>query len=58
MSFADEKDPDVAKKAPCELMTSQQLDARATLMSRRINACTRGILEVDLRNAKAPHQLK
>jgi hypothetical protein len=51
LSFADEDDPDFVAKAPLVKMRLQQAIAQAELMKRRINACTRGLLEVDTKNS-------
>jgi hypothetical protein len=52
LSFADEDDPDFVANAPRARMPLQQAIARAELMKRRINACTRGLLEADTKNSQ------
>ncbi|KAF3046205.1 hypothetical protein E8E11_008905 [Didymella keratinophila] len=52
MYFADDDDPDSAVKAPSRILTFQQKDSTAAQMSRRINACTKGLLEANIFNTQ------
>lgn len=45
-SFADEDDVDFAVTMEQRTLTFQQMNARVELMRRRLNACTKGLLEV------------
>ena len=58
MFFADEEEPDFAIKASCKAMTLQELNSKAELMKRRINAFTKGLLEADTRNVDQPFRAK
>jgi hypothetical protein len=52
MSFADEDEPDYAIRAPLRPITSQESNARAELMRRRLNACTKGLLDATTREVQ------
>lgn len=45
LSYADETDPDIASKIPFGISSLAQLNARAHIMRRRLNACSKGLLE-------------
>jgi hypothetical protein len=51
MSFADEDDLDFAINAPIGEMSDQERNSRAELMTRRLNACTKGLLEAKTNEA-------
>jgi len=52
MFHADEDDPDYTVKARCNPSNLVELRSRVELMHRRLNACTKGLLEADVHNAK------
>jgi hypothetical protein len=52
MSFADEDEPDYAIRAPLGLISPEESNARAELMRRRLNACTKGLLEATTREVQ------
>jgi hypothetical protein len=52
MSFADEDEPNYAIEAPLGPISSQESNARAELMRRRLNACTKGLLEATTREVQ------
>jgi hypothetical protein len=54
MSFADEEAANLAVDAPIGMLTAEEANARAELMSRRINACTQGLLEANTRGVEKP----
>ncbi|KAF2684967.1 hypothetical protein K458DRAFT_487197 [Lentithecium fluviatile CBS 122367] len=51
LSFADEDDPEYAFSLLCKPLSHQELQARAELMRRRINACCKGLLDARLESA-------
>jgi hypothetical protein len=52
MSFADEDEPEYAISAPLGPISSEESNARAELMRRRLNACTKGLLEATTREVQ------
>ncbi|XPS76150.1 hypothetical protein M3J07_008206 [Ascochyta lentis] len=58
MSFADEDNPLFAINAQRKVLTPQESNARVALMKRRINACTKGLLEADTHNVQEPAHIK
>ncbi|KAJ8107861.1 hypothetical protein OPT61_g8575 [Boeremia exigua] len=51
MCFAAEENPDYAIEVPYEKMLKEQANANCRLMHRKINACTKGLLEAGPRTA-------
>ncbi|CZR67413.1 uncharacterized protein PAC_17312 [Phialocephala subalpina] len=49
LSFADEEDPEFCFKIPTLPMNPDTLASRASIMSRRLNACGKGLLELQRR---------
>ena len=54
MYLAHEDDVDAAFDAPIKVMPLQQKNAKAVLMNRRINACTKGLLEASTSDTQDP----
>lgn len=52
MFHADEEDIDYAINAPCDPLSPEGLRSRADLMHRRLRACTKGLLETNVRSAE------
>jgi hypothetical protein len=52
ISYADEDDPNFALDAVLSVFTPQESKSRAALMNRRINACTKGLLDAELKQTQ------
>ncbi|KAF2730459.1 hypothetical protein EJ04DRAFT_46187 [Polyplosphaeria fusca] len=53
LSYADEEDPDIVSNCPRVALSSQQADARAIILRRRLNACCKGLVESRLQPGEA-----
>lgn len=54
VSFADEDDINGAIQTSIELPNVRESNARAKLMNRHLNSCTKGLLDADIRTSRIP----